>query len=121
MQQQVAGFDGAIAELVKNGIVAGWLAVQAAAFRNVFLIKQVGCWLLFTWTDGSIEFEEEYPPFALMSELMAGTFRDEDSGAEYEVRWMADGRRRELWDRCGIREAPGHYISLTARRARGLR
>jgi len=120
VQEQVADLDGGIAELVKDGAVSGWVAVRVAPFRNIFMIKQIGCWLLFTWSDGSIHLEEDYPPFVVTSELLAGTFRDEGGGAEYEVRW-ADDHRRELWDSYGIHEAPGYYAHLAARQSGDLR
>ncbi|SDS69706.1 hypothetical protein [Actinoplanes derwentensis] len=66
LSARLAVLDGTIAELVHNGKVAGWLAVQTAPFRNLFFVKQAGCWLLFTWADGTAEIEEDYPPFALL-------------------------------------------------------
>lgn len=111
LESQVADLDGAIAEFVDDGAVAGWLAVQAAPFRDLLLTKQVGCWLLFTWADGSLEIEEDYPPFALLPELRAGSYHDEDRRTDYEVRWVTGDRRRELWERFGIHEDPGYYMA----------
>ncbi|MFF5233298.1 hypothetical protein [Dactylosporangium sp. NPDC000521] len=113
----VTALDGAIAELVRNGVVAGWLAIQDAPFRNLFLVKQVGYWSLFTWADGSIEIEEDYPPLALLPGIQAGLFRDSD-GNEYEVRWVTDDRRANLWDRYGIHETPGYYMALASKQHR---
>ena len=93
-EAQVAALDGAVAELLDQGIIAGWVAIQTEHFRNLFLSKQLGCWLLFTWADGSIEIEEDYPPYALVPELLAGTFTDEDRSANYQVVWVADDRGR---------------------------
>ena len=50
-EAQVAALDGAVAELLDQGIIAGWVAIQTEHFRNLFLSKQLGCWLLFTWAD----------------------------------------------------------------------
>ena len=43
LSARLAVLDGAIAELVHNGKVAGWLAIQTAPFRNLCFVKQVGC------------------------------------------------------------------------------
>ncbi|GIE90163.1 hypothetical protein [Actinoplanes regularis] len=118
LSARLAVLDGAIAELVHNGAVAGWLAVQAAPFRNLFFVKQIGCWLLFTWADGTIEIEEDYPPFALLRQILEGTFRSDDDGPDYEVRWVPDDRRQELWQRYGVHEAPGYYMGLAAKQRR---
>jgi hypothetical protein len=109
--------DGAIAELVRDGTVAGWLAIQTAPFRNLMLVKQVGCWLLFTWADGTIEIEEDYPPFALLPEILEGKLQSEDSGPDYEVRWATE-RRQELWRLYGIHEAPGYYMGRGVKQPR---
>jgi hypothetical protein len=121
MEERVGELDGAVAELVQDGAVAGWLAIRAAPFRNLFLTKHVGCWILYTWPDGSIEIEEDYPPFALVPEILSGRLGDEDHGADYEVRWIADDRRGELWERYGLLKEPGYYMALAARRRRGHR
>jgi hypothetical protein len=97
------------------------VAIQTEPFRNLFLAKQVGCWLLFTWADGSIEIEEDYPPFALVPELLSGTFTDDERTTDYEVRWVVDDRRENLWQRYGIHESPGYYMGLAAKQRRGYR
>ncbi|MCY1144008.1 hypothetical protein OWR29_38945 [Actinoplanes sp. Pm04-4] len=117
LSARLAVLDGAIAELVRDGKVAGWLAFQTAPSRNLFLVRQVGCWLLFTWADGTVEIEEDYPPFALLPEILDGTLRSEDGGPDYEVRWATE-RRQELWRHYGIHEPPGHYMGLAARQPR---
>jgi hypothetical protein len=118
---EVAELDGAVAELVRDDAVAGWVAVQAAPFRNLFLAKEVGCWLLFTWADGSIEVEEDYPPFLLLTEMLAGKFHDDIQKLQYEVRWVTDDRRAVLWERYGMHQAPGHYMAVAARQRRDRR
>ncbi len=92
-EAQVAALDGAVAELLDQGATAGWVAIQTEHFRNLVHSKQLRCWLLFTWADGSIEIEEDYPPYALVPELLAGTFTDKDRSANYQVLWVADDRR----------------------------
>lgn len=116
MEKRVAGLDGSVAELACGGEVAGWLAFQAEPFRNVFLNKQTCCWILYTWADGSIEIEEDYPPFRLIPEFLARTIRDDAPGADYEVRWVTGDRRHELWERFGIHEVPGYYMGQADRR-----
>lgn len=107
-------FDGAVAELLDGATVRGWVAVQAEPFRNLFLAKKLGCWLLFTWADGTIEIDEDYPPYALVPELLSGTFTDEHRG-DLAVRWATAAQRDDLWHRYGIRESPGHYRGLAAK------
>jgi hypothetical protein len=118
MEERVGALDGSVAELVQDGAVAGWLAIQAASFRNLALAKHVGCWIPYTWPDGSIEIEEDYPPFAFVPEILSGRFRDEDRGADYEVRWVTDDRHRELWERYGLLKEPGYYMGLAAEQRR---
>lgn len=112
--EQVAALDGAVAELLDGATVRGWVAVQAEPFRNLFLAKKLGCWLLFTWADGTIEIDEDYPPYALVPELLSGTFTDEHRG-DLAVRWATAAQRDDLWHRYGIRESPGHYRGLAAK------
>lgn len=114
-EAQVAALDGAVAELLDQGATAGWAATQTEHFRTLVHSKQLRCWLLFTWADGSIEIEEDNPPYALVPELLAGTFTDEDRSANYQVLWVADDRRDDAWRRYGIHESPGHYIGLAAK------
>ena len=68
---QVSKLDGAVAELIDRDEVAGWVAIRTEHFRNLLLAEQLGCWLLFTWADGAIEIEEDYPPIR----ARAGTTR----------------------------------------------
>ncbi|GAB7044545.1 MULTISPECIES: hypothetical protein [Catenuloplanes] len=118
LRARLTTLDGAIAELVHNGEVAGWLAIQTAPFRNLFSVKQVGCWLLFTWADGTIEIEEDYPPFAVLPGILEGTFPSDDGGPDYEVRWVTDDRRGELRRHYGIHEAPGYYMGRAPKQQR---
>lgn len=118
----MASLDGAIAELVQADVVVGWVALRTEAFRNLFLVKQIGCWLLFTWENGRrIEIEEDYPPFALVPELLAGTFTHDERATTYDVRWVRDDRRDLLWQRYGIHESPGYYMRLAAQQRRHRR
>ncbi|MFN8045902.1 MAG: hypothetical protein U0Q08_07605 [Dermatophilaceae bacterium] len=114
-EAQVAALDGAVAELLDQGIIAGWVAIQTEHFRNLVPQQAAGLLALFTWADGSIEIEEDYPPYALVPELLAGTFTDEDRSANYQVVWVADDRRGDAWQRYGIHESPGHYMGLAAK------
>lgn len=113
-----ARLDEAVAELLRDGVVEGWVAIRVQSFRNLFLRRQLCCWLLFTWSDGSVDLEEDYPPFCLVPELLSGTFRDEDRRGDYEVRWSHGKPREELWKRYGIHEAPGHYLAVAAEQRR---
>ena len=70
---------------------------------------------LFSW-DGSIEIEEDFPPYALVPELRSGTWVEEERDASYSVRWVEGERRSELWARYGIHESPGHYMAIAASR-----
>lgn len=115
--EDVRDLDGQVAELVRGGTVHGWLAVQANTFRNVFLARQAGCWVLVTWADGSLEIEEDYPPYALVPDLLAGHFADERRG-EYQARWADADRQAELWARYGVIEEPGYYLARSASRSR---
>jgi hypothetical protein len=118
LSARLAVLDSAIAELVHNGKVAGWLAIQTVPFRNLFFVKQVGCWFLFTRADGIIEIEEDYPPLALLPQILEGTFRSDNGGPDYEIRWATDDHRRELWRHYGIHDAPGYYMGLAPRQQR---
>jgi hypothetical protein len=117
----VASLDEAVAELVRGGVVEGWVAMRVQSLRNLFLRKLTGCWLLFTWSDGSVEIEEDYPPFHLVPELLSGTFRDEDRHCDYEIRWSGGQHRQELWARYGIHESPGYYMVVAAEQQRRRR
>lgn len=114
--EQLAGLNGAVAELVHDDVVEGFVAIQTVSFRSILLAKQVGCWLLFTWLDGSIEIDEDYPPFMLVTELLSGEFRDEDRDRDFEVRWAIDDHQQVLWQRYGIHEPPGYYMAVAAER-----
>ncbi|MDE9366393.1 hypothetical protein PZ938_12345 [Luteipulveratus sp. YIM 133132] len=109
--EQVAALDGAVAELFDGATVKGWVAVQTEHFRNLLFAQQLGCWILFTWNDGTIEIEEDYPPYALVLDLLTDTFTDEDRG-DLTVKWADAERRDDLWQRYGIHESPGHYMGL---------
>lgn len=108
-----------VAELLDGaGVVVGWIALEKAPYRDLFLSKQLGCWLLVTWADGTIGIEEDHPPYLLVGDLMSGTWPDEDRAAQYAVRWVPDDRREELWERYGIHESAGHYMSIMDRQRR---
>ena len=85
------------------------------------LAEQLGCWLLFTWADGALEIEEDFPPYALVPELLAGTFTDPDRRTIYEVRWIREDRIEDHWGRYGVHHPAGHYMAIAARQRRGHR
>ncbi len=100
-----------VAELLDDaGVEVGWIALEKAPYRDLFLSKQLGCWLLVTWADGTIAIEEDYPPYLLVGDLMSGTWPDEDRAAQYAVRWVPEDRREELWERYGIHESEPHWV-----------
>ena len=98
-EELIAGLDGAIAELVDGERVAGWVALRSEPYRDLLLTEHTCCWLLFSWADGSIEIEEDFPPYALVPELRSGTWVEEERDASYSVRWVEGERRSELWAR----------------------
>lgn len=116
-EAQVAALHGAVAELVSEGSVVAWVAIEGETFRDLFLRKCLGCWILTTWVDGTVEIEEDYDPYYLVAELLTGTVVYENRGA-YRVRWVAEDRRAGLWERYGIHEQVGHYLALEARQRR---
>lgn len=118
---QVSRLDGAVAELIDRDEVAGWVAIRTEHFRNLLLAEQLGCWLLFTWADGALEIEEDFPPYALVPELLAGTFTDPDRRTIYEVRWIREDRIEDHWGRYGVHHPAGHYMAIAARQRRGQR
>lgn len=111
---QADELDGAVGELVRDGRVAGWVAVGAEAARSSSFTSSSGYWILTTWADGTVEIEEDYDPYVLIAELLAGTVVYEDDGGAYDVRWVAHHRRSALWERHGIHEPAGHYLALAA-------
>lgn len=118
-RQDVAALDRQVAELLDGASeVAGWAAIKSSSYRDLLLSKQLGCWLLCTWADGTIAIEEDYPPYLLVGDLLSGTWHDEDRAAEYEVRWVCEDRREELWERYGIHESAGHYMAIVDRQRR---
>lgn len=116
-ESQVAALDGGVAELVGQDEVVGWVAVKVEPFRNLIFSKRLGCWLLFTWADGAVELEEDYPPYRLVPELLSGTLLDEQ-GAVLTVRWVSAEHRDDQWQRYGIHHPAGHYMGHRARHNR---
>ena len=112
-EELVAELDGAIAELVDGERVAGWVALRSEPYRDLMLTKHTCCWLLFTWANGSIEIEEDFPPYVLVPELRSGTWVEE-ARETYSVRWAEGERQTELWARYGMHESPGHYMAVAA-------
>lgn len=107
--------DGAIAELWSGDRLVGWVAVRTESFRNIALAPWHCCWLLFTWSDGSIDMDEDYAPWVLVPELVGGAFTDDD-GVTHRVVWLAGDHRGRLWEQHGIHHSPGYYFGEMHRR-----
>lgn len=74
--------------------------------------------MLLTWADGTVELDEDYRPFVLLSDVAAGAWRHLDPKRDYEVRWATGEHRGGLRDRYGILQAPSFYLNLAPHQQR---
>lgn len=101
----VSSHNKALADLTAGGEHHAWVAVEAVPFKGLLGGEGVSCWMLFTYPDGTIDFEDDYDN-SLSRELFSGTFRDEcqspGEGHVHDVRWASSEETDSLWDSVGI-------------------
>ena len=103
---QLALLDHGIVALERDGTVGGWVATTTGRFWSPGrpTRTQTCVWLLFTWADGTRDrIEEDYPPYALVPELLAGGFSDPERG-EFTARWLTGSERDAAWATHGIHD-----------------
>jgi len=101
---QVARLDQGIAALERDGQAHGWVATTVEPFWGLGhpTRTQTCVWLLFTWSDGTREpIEEDYPPYALVPNILDGQFNDDQRGP-FTVRWLTASERDAAWAARGI-------------------
>lgn len=107
----------ALAELTAHGDHHAWVAVEAVPFTGLLGGKGVSSWMLFTYPDGIINFEDDYDN-SLTRELFSGKFCDEcpgrGEGHSHMVRWASEQEKDELWSTVGVDSsvAMGHYYCV---------
>lgn len=113
----LASHAKALAELTAQDDHHAWVAVEAVPFTGLLGGKGVSSWMLFTYPDGTINFEDDYDN-SLTQELFSGQFCDEcpgrGEGHAHRVRWASEQERDELWSTVGIDSfvTMGHYYSM---------
>ncbi len=107
-------YRDAIASVHLDGAHVGYLATKVESMRAGFLFRrQERAWLLLTRLDGTLDIQEDYPPWAYVLELRNGhiNWSSRDGGdVDYEVRWLAGDEKRRAWLRYGIVEEVGTYM-----------
>ena len=108
-------YRDAVASLHLDGAHVAYLATKVESMRaGLLLRRQARVWLLLTRLDGSREpIQEDYAPWAYMSELRSGRiyWASPHGNADYEVRWLKGAERRDAWARYGIVEDIGAYMN----------
>ena len=113
-------FRDAIASLHVNGSHVGYLATTVEPMRaGLLLRRQERVWLLLTLLDDTVDMQEDYAPWAYVSEIRQGHIEWASSNradvVDYEVRWLSGDERERAWVRYGVVEDVGTYIGRAAR------
>lgn len=103
--------DHGIADLERDGQVCGCVATTTESFWSPAPTRtQICVWLLFTWADATRDpIEEDYPPYALIPEILDGKYTDAERGA-ITARWLTDSEREAAWASHGIHESVTRYM-----------
>ncbi len=75
-------------------------------------------WLLLTRLNCTLDIQEDYAPWAYVSELREGHITWSSSDREdldHEVRWLSGDERQSAWLRYGIVEDVGIYLGRMLR------
>jgi hypothetical protein len=101
---------GGVAELRRDGEVAGHVATQVGTFWSPLSFsrrRRWWVWYIVAWADGARErSEEDYPPWTVVSEIRAGTFTWDDGGdhdGTYTVHWLPEPDRQRMLTALAIR------------------
>ena len=102
----------AVGVLEHDGKPEGWIAAIVDSFWGLArpFGTQKSVWFLVTWADGRRErIEEDYPPYALVPEVVAGIYTS-DVGVRYAVRWLTGVERQSAWETHGIHGPASRYM-----------
>lgn len=115
MQPDLDLFRDAVASVHLDGSHVGYLATKVEAMRSGLLLRRgERVWLLLTRLDGTLDIQEDYPPWTYVLELRDGhvnwSWTQGGPDADYEVRWLSGSEREEAWTQYGIVRDVGVYM-----------
>ena len=104
----------------KGGPVEGYVSTIVEPFWSPLswppFRRREAVWLLVTWLSGERNrIGEDYPPWTVVRELVAGRIElkppTESAEMVFEARWLSGDAQQEAWTTYGIHHPPGHYMS----------
>jgi hypothetical protein len=118
MQPDLDDFREAIASLHLDGSHVGYIATIVETMRAGLLLRsEARIWLLLTLLDGTLDIQEDYAPWAYLSDIRDGHIKwasRRGGDVDYEVRWLSGSERHNAWLRYGIVEDVGTYMGRAA-------